>query len=104
MTYAEHYFENLLFDSEDAVNSYYLTENEKEIIEICVNYVLYSIFKNRDEIKISINKDYFPFRLGNELSECKLVIYFQMWTLFMHLMWTSDHLKLSLFHYHDIGC
>lgn len=50
MTYAEHYFENLLFDVEDAVNSCYLTENEKEIIERCVNYVLYSIFKNRDEM------------------------------------------------------
>lgn len=56
MTYAEHYFENLLFDGEDVVNSYYLTENEKEIIKICVNYVLYSIFKNRDKMLEYISK------------------------------------------------
>ena len=48
----EHYFENLLYYGEDRVeepNKKALTEQEQKIVEECANYVLYSIFSNREE-------------------------------------------------------
>jgi hypothetical protein len=48
MSNIEHYFENLLFHGEDNVNKYYLSEEERKAVEICVNYVIYSLFDNRE--------------------------------------------------------
>lgn len=45
MNYIEHYFENLLFNGEDPINRYYLTDEEAEIVEICVSYI-YELFGN----------------------------------------------------------
>lgn len=45
MNYIEHYFENLLLNGEDPINRYYLTDEEVEIVEICVGCV-YKLFGN----------------------------------------------------------
>ena len=54
MTCLEHYFENLLFYGADCngdVNKNALTEAEREAVEICSYYVIYSLFNGRDEFK-----------------------------------------------------
>lgn len=51
MSDIEHYFKNLLFHGEDNVNKYYLSEEQRKAIEICVNYVIYSLFDNREEFR-----------------------------------------------------
>lgn len=43
-SYIEEYFENVLLYGDDAVNQYQLTDNEKEIVDICAEYVLRDIF------------------------------------------------------------
>ena len=43
-SYIEEYFENVLLYGDDAVNQYQLTDREKEIVDICVEYVLRDIF------------------------------------------------------------
>ena len=51
MTYLEHYFENLLFEGEDIKgepNKNALSKEEQNAVEICADYVLYSLFFNRE--------------------------------------------------------
>lgn len=48
MLIQEHYFENLLFHGEDSINKEQLTEKEIEAIELCAQYVLCTIFYNRE--------------------------------------------------------
>lgn len=51
MSNLEHYFENLLFeghDTKDNCNKNSLTHSEQETVEICAQYVIYSIFGNRE--------------------------------------------------------
>ena len=43
-SYIEEYFENVLLYGDDTVNQYQLTDNEKEIVDICAEYVLRDIF------------------------------------------------------------
>lgn len=50
MTCLEHYFENLLLHGKDVannVNRNALTEDEREAVEACVQYVVYVLFGNR---------------------------------------------------------
>ena len=56
MSNIEHYFENLLFHGEDNVNKYFLSEEERKAVEICVNYVIYSLFDSREEFRSFIKR------------------------------------------------
>ena len=52
MSNIEHYFENLLFHGRDCYgepNKKSLTKLEQSTIEICADYVIYSLFGNRDD-------------------------------------------------------
>ena len=52
MSNLEHYFENLLFrgqDTKNNCNKNSLTRAGQEAVEICAQYVLYSVFNNREE-------------------------------------------------------
>ncbi len=52
MSNLEHYFENLLFDGHDCKdepNRRALTNEEQRAVEVCADYVIYTIFKDRDE-------------------------------------------------------
>lgn len=58
MSNLEHYFENLLFNGQDVKgdwNKNALTEAEQEAVEICADYVLYTIFLNRDDFMKFVN-------------------------------------------------
>lgn len=60
MSNLEHYFENLLYNGRDVtgdLNKNTLTEAEQAAVEICVDYVLYSIFLNRDDFLKFVNGD-----------------------------------------------
>lgn len=60
MSNLEHYFENLLYNGQDIkgdLNKNTLTEAEQEAVWICVNYVLYDIFLNRDDFLKFVNGD-----------------------------------------------
>lgn len=51
MTRIEHYFENLLFSGEDVNGSHNknsLTKPVQHAVEQCADYVLYSLFDNRE--------------------------------------------------------
>lgn len=58
MTCLEHYFENLLFHGEDNVNKYYLSEEQRKAVEICAQYVIYSLFDNRQEFRSFVNSKF----------------------------------------------
>ena len=52
MTCLEHYFENLLFEGKDVkdnCNKNELSEEQQEAVEMCAQYVLYSLFCNRQD-------------------------------------------------------
>lgn len=55
MSNTEHYFENLLFDGKDIdgdLNKNELTKEEQEAVEICYEYILYTLFYgDRDKLK-----------------------------------------------------
>ena len=54
MSNLEHYFENLLFMGKDVNgdwNKNSLTEEEQNAVEMCAQYVLYTLFCGRDELK-----------------------------------------------------
>lgn len=58
MSNLEHYFENLLFNGQDLKgdwNKNALTEAEQKAVEICADYVLYSLFLNRDDFLKFVN-------------------------------------------------
>lgn len=51
MSNLEHYFENLLYHGRDVqsdVNKNSLSEEQQDAVEQCAQYVLYSIFENRE--------------------------------------------------------
>ena len=51
MSNLEHYFENLLFDGKDIrgdVNKNTLSIEQQEAVEVCANYVIYSLYDNRE--------------------------------------------------------
>ena len=53
MSNLEHYFENLLFEGHDTrgnCNKNSLTRAQQEAVEICAQYVIYSIFYNRENL------------------------------------------------------
>lgn len=53
MTCAEHYFENLLFygkDVKDNANKDSLTEPEQKAIEMCAQYVIWTLFNGKDNL------------------------------------------------------
>lgn len=67
MSNLEHYFENLLFDGKDCrgdVNKNTLTKEEQEAVEICAQYVIWSIFDGREEFKNFIKQEFEPVRHG----------------------------------------
>ena len=67
MSNLEHYFENLLFDGEDCygdVNKNSLTKEEQEAVEICAQYVIWSIFDGRKEFKSFIRQEFEPIKRG----------------------------------------
>ena len=54
MSNLEHYFENLLFLGKDVngdCNKDSLTKEEQNAVEECAQYVLYTLFCGRDELK-----------------------------------------------------
>lgn len=54
MNNLEHYFENLLFTGKDVngdLNKNLLTKEEQNAVEVCANYVLFTLFCGRDELK-----------------------------------------------------
>ena len=54
MSNLEHYFENLLFSGKDVngdLNKNSLTKEEQNAVEACANYVLFTLFCGRDELK-----------------------------------------------------
>ena len=59
MSNLEHYFENLLFLGKDVNgewNKNSLTKEEQNAVEICANYVLYTLFCGRDKLKEFLEK------------------------------------------------
>ena len=53
MSNLEHYFENLLYDGADVngdVNKNALTADEQKAVEVCAQYVIYTLFGGRDEL------------------------------------------------------
>ena len=53
MSNLEHYFENLLFEGHDVYhdcNKNCLTPAEQKAVEICAQYVVYTLFNNREEL------------------------------------------------------
>ena len=51
MSNLEHYFENLLFEGQDCKgnpNKNSLTHFEQKAVEICADYVIYTLFGNRE--------------------------------------------------------
>ena len=67
MSNLEHYFENLLFDGKDCrgdVNKNTLTKEEQEAVEICAQYVIWSIFDGRDDFKNFIRQEFEPIKHG----------------------------------------
>lgn len=68
MSNLEHYFENLLFDGKDCrgdVNKNTLTKEEQEAVEICAQYVIWSIFDGREEFKNFIRQEFEPITHGH---------------------------------------
>ena len=60
MSNLEHYFENLLLHGQDVYgdwNKNSLTEQEQEAVETCADYVLYTIFLNREDFLKFIHRD-----------------------------------------------
>ena len=60
MSNLEHYFENLLFEGKDCrgdVNKNTLTKEEQEAVEICAQYVIYTLFANREGFKEFIHSE-----------------------------------------------
>lgn len=52
MTNLEHYFENLLFDGKDVngdCNKKELTAAEQAAVNVCAEYVIYTLFNSREE-------------------------------------------------------
>lgn len=67
MSNLEHYFENLLFNGEDCredVNKNTLTKEKQEAVEICAQYVIWSIFDGREEFKNFIKQEFEPIKRG----------------------------------------
>ena len=65
MSCLEHYFENLLFEGEDIKgepNKNALSKEEQNAVEICADYVLYSLFFNRENFLEYM--DNYRFKLG----------------------------------------
>ena len=63
MSCLEHYFENLLFygkDVRDEPNKNALTKEQQEAVEICAQYVLYSLFHGQEQFLDYNNKGYIP--------------------------------------------
>ena len=55
---AEHYFENLLFHGQDVtgdINKKYLSKEVQETVEICAQYVVYTLFCGREDLKHYLN-------------------------------------------------
>lgn len=60
MTYEEHYFENLLYYGKDVkgeCNKNAISKEKQEAIEICANYVIYTLFTGRKDF-LSCFKEY----------------------------------------------
>lgn len=54
MSNLEHYFENLLLYGKDVngdLNKNSLTKEEQNAVEVCANYVLYTLFCGREDMK-----------------------------------------------------
>lgn len=52
MTCEEHYFENLLYYGKDVkgeCNKNAISKEKQEAIEICANYVIYTLFEGRKD-------------------------------------------------------
>lgn len=63
MSVLEHYFENLLYHGEDVyggINKQALTQDVQNAVEVCAQYVIYSLFGNRKAFEKFINKSYAP--------------------------------------------
>lgn len=59
MSNLEHYFENLLYHGRDIKgedNKNSLSEEEREAVEICADYVLHTIFDNREHFLNSMKE------------------------------------------------
>ena len=60
MSNLEHYFENLLFNGTDCYgdpNKKSLSEEQQSAVLECANYVIYSLFGNRDAFLSWVRRD-----------------------------------------------
>lgn len=63
MSNIEHYFENLLFNGCDVKgdwNKNSLTEKEQEAVKTCADYVLYTVFLNREDFLKFVRGEQIP--------------------------------------------
>ena len=63
MTCIEHYFENLILHGEDVANNANrnaLTEDEREAVEACADYVIYVLFGSREAFNKWRKRDEYP--------------------------------------------
>lgn len=60
MSNLEHYFENLLFYGKDVdgeCNKNSLTIEQQNAVEVCADYVIWTIFPNREEFLKFVERD-----------------------------------------------
>ena len=60
MSNLEHYFENLLYDGKDVgggINKQTLTSDEQNAVEVCAQYVIYTLFGNRKAFEKFIGEE-----------------------------------------------
>ena len=60
MSNLEHYFENLLFYGADIGgewNKKYLSEEEQKAVEVCADYVIYTLFYGREDFEAWLKKE-----------------------------------------------
>ena len=59
MSNLEHYFENLLYYGKDVyngLNKQSLTPDEQNAVEVCAQYVIYTLFDNREAFEKFIDE------------------------------------------------
>lgn len=59
MSNLEHYFENLLYYGKDiynGLNKQSLTPDEQNAVEVCAQYVIYTLFDNREAFEKFIDE------------------------------------------------
>lgn len=64
MSDIEHYFENLLYFGDDAINKYKLTDEERNAVELCANYVMFDLFGSIRNFKQFVDGGFYVESMG----------------------------------------